>query len=54
MRRFDTRQQKPVSDWKVAREGGVGCVAPGAEQSVRFHYFPISSQRWLCFFMHPS
>lgn len=32
VRRYDTRQRKPVSDWKVAKEGGVGCVASGAEQ----------------------
>lgn len=28
VRRYDTRQRKPVGDWKVAREGGVGCVCP--------------------------
>lgn len=28
VRRYDTRQRKPVGDWKVAREGGVGCVVP--------------------------
>ncbi|WVF72100.1 hypothetical protein IAT40_006912 [Kwoniella sp. CBS 6097] len=36
VRRFDTRQRKPLSDWKVAREGGVGAVAPGAEHELFF------------------
>ncbi|WWD16047.1 hypothetical protein CI109_100472 [Kwoniella shandongensis] len=36
VRRFDTRQRKPVSDWKVAKEGGVGCVAPGVEHELFF------------------
>lgn len=32
VRRFDTRQRKPVADWKVAREGGVACLIPGEEK----------------------
>lgn len=36
VRRYDTRQRKPVGDWKVAREGGVGAVAPGAENELFF------------------
>lgn len=32
VRRFDTRQRKPVADWKVAREGGVACLMPGEEK----------------------
>ncbi|KAK8869687.1 hypothetical protein IAR55_000255 [Kwoniella newhampshirensis] len=36
VRRFDTRQRKPLSDWKVAKEGGVGCVAPGVEHELFF------------------
>ncbi|WVQ78400.1 hypothetical protein IAT38_000486 [Cryptococcus sp. DSM 104549] len=36
VRRFDTRQRKPVADWKVAREGGVGCVVPGVEHELFF------------------
>ncbi|OCF41463.1 hypothetical protein I317_04764 [Kwoniella heveanensis CBS 569] len=36
VRRFDTRQRKPLSDWKVAREGGVGAVAPGVEHELFF------------------
>ncbi|WVW82947.1 hypothetical protein I302_104962 [Kwoniella bestiolae CBS 10118] len=36
IRRFDLRQRKPLSDWKVAREGGIGCVASGVEQELFF------------------
>ncbi|XAO22647.1 hypothetical protein I312_101420 [Cryptococcus bacillisporus CA1280] len=36
VRRFDTRQRKPVADWKVAREGGVACLIPGEENEVFF------------------
>ena len=36
VRRYDTRQRKPVSDWILAKEGGIKCVSPGiAEQWVR-------------------
>ncbi|GMK59575.1 hypothetical protein CspeluHIS016_0801810 [Cutaneotrichosporon spelunceum] len=28
LRRYDTRQRKPVADWKMAREGGVAALAP--------------------------
>lgn len=27
VRHYDTRQRKPISDWKMAREGGIGSVA---------------------------
>ncbi|WVR05292.1 hypothetical protein IAU60_002305 [Kwoniella sp. DSM 27419] len=36
VRRFDTRQRKPLSDWKVAKEGGIGCVVPGVEHELFF------------------
>ncbi|WVN86743.1 uncharacterized protein L203_101915 [Cryptococcus depauperatus CBS 7841] len=36
VRRFDTRQRKPVADWKVAREGGVACLVPGAQDELFF------------------
>lgn len=37
VRRYDTRQRKPTADWKLAREGGIGCVAPGyAEHELFF------------------
>ncbi|WWC60960.1 uncharacterized protein I303_103537 [Kwoniella dejecticola CBS 10117] len=36
IRRFDTRQRKPLSDWKVAREGGVGCIASGVGHELFF------------------
>ncbi|KIR28878.1 hypothetical protein I307_02953 [Cryptococcus deuterogattii 99/473] len=36
VRRFDTRQRKPVADWKVAREGGVACLIPGEENELFF------------------
>ncbi|KAK6903060.1 hypothetical protein I203_108321 [Kwoniella mangroviensis CBS 8507] len=36
IRRYDTRQRKPLSDWKVAREGGIGCVASGVEHELFF------------------
>ncbi|OWT41313.1 hypothetical protein C362_00779 [Cryptococcus neoformans Bt1] len=36
VRRFDTRQRKPVADWKVAREGGVACLMPGEENELFF------------------
>ncbi|RSH94000.1 hypothetical protein EHS25_006653 [Saitozyma podzolica] len=36
VRGYDTRQRKPVSDWRVAKEGGVGCVCPGAEHELFF------------------
>ncbi|WRT67266.1 uncharacterized protein IL334_004233 [Kwoniella shivajii] len=36
VRRYDTRQRKPLSDWKVAKEGGVGCVAAGVEHELFF------------------
>ncbi|GFZ45689.1 hypothetical protein JCM24511_03418 [Saitozyma sp. JCM 24511] len=38
VRRYDTRQRKPVSDWKVAKEGGVGSVCPGAEHTSTAHH----------------
>ncbi|EIW69351.1 hypothetical protein TREMEDRAFT_62216 [Tremella mesenterica DSM 1558] len=37
IRRYDTRQRKPVSEWKVAREGGIGCLVVGyAEHELFF------------------
>ncbi|WWC89890.1 uncharacterized protein L201_004819 [Kwoniella dendrophila CBS 6074] len=36
IRRYDTRQRKPLSDWKVAREGGIGCVASGIDHELFF------------------
>ncbi|KAL1413472.1 hypothetical protein Q8F55_001241 [Vanrija albida] len=36
VRRYDTRQRKPTGDWKVAREGGVGAVAPGSAEHELF------------------
>ncbi|RSH82732.1 uncharacterized protein EHS24_007726 [Apiotrichum porosum] len=36
VRRYDTRQRKPVGDWKAAREGGVGAVIPGANEHELF------------------
>lgn len=32
VRRYDTRQRKPVSNWKIAREGGINTVCPVGEQ----------------------
>jgi hypothetical protein len=37
VRRYDTRQRKPVGEYKIAREGGVGAVAPGRDEQ----YVPI-------------
>lgn len=31
VRRYDTRQRKPCDDWKVAKEGGVGCIEAGRD-----------------------
>ncbi|ORY27216.1 hypothetical protein BCR39DRAFT_539048 [Naematelia encephala] len=36
VRRYDTRQRKPVAEWKVAREGGVGSVTPRSEHELFF------------------
>ncbi|WWC69285.1 uncharacterized protein I206_103223 [Kwoniella pini CBS 10737] len=36
IRQFDTRQRKPLSDWKVAREGGINCVVSGVENELFF------------------
>ncbi|KAL7424169.1 hypothetical protein Q5752_001755 [Cryptotrichosporon argae] len=36
VRRYDTRQRKPVSDWKVAREGGVGAITAGTAEHELF------------------
>lgn len=32
IRTYDTRQRKPVQEWKAAREGGVGSIAQGASE----------------------
>jgi hypothetical protein len=32
VRRYDTRQRKPTADWKLAREGGIAAIAPGAAE----------------------
>lgn len=32
VRRYDTRQRKPVDGWKVAREGGIGAVQAGLNE----------------------
>ena len=34
VRRYDIRQRRPVSDWKLAKEGGIGCVVPASQQCV--------------------
>lgn len=39
VRRYDTRQRKPVGDWKMAREGGVNCVATGAAGDANTVFF---------------
>ncbi|ORX40011.1 hypothetical protein BD324DRAFT_648625 [Kockovaella imperatae] len=36
LRRYDTRQRKPVSEHKLAREGGIGAIAPVNEHEVFF------------------
>ncbi|ODN83244.1 hypothetical protein L202_01419 [Cryptococcus amylolentus CBS 6039] len=36
IRRFDTRQRKPVDDWKVSREGGIASLTTGLEHEVFF------------------
>ena len=46
VRRYDTRQRKPCSDWKVAREGGIGCVVPGVEQYVPSPLPPYPKLTW--------
>lgn len=32
IRTFDTRQRKPVHEWKAAREGGVGSITSGQDE----------------------
>jgi ribosome biogenesis protein NSA1 len=32
VRRYDTRQRKPLDDWKVAKEGGIGCIEAGKDE----------------------
>ncbi|KAK4686361.1 ribosome biogenesis protein NSA1, partial [Tremellales sp. Uapishka_1] len=36
VRRYDTRQRKVVSNWKIAREGGIGAVQPGTSEHELF------------------
>lgn len=37
VRRYDTRQRKPISDWKVAREGGIGAISFGTNENELFY-----------------
>lgn len=37
VRRYDTRQRKPLSDWKVAREGGIGAISFGLNENELFY-----------------
>lgn len=39
VRRYDTRQRKPTGDWKMAREGGVNCVATSAAGDANTLFF---------------
>ena len=32
IRVYSTQQRKPVHEWKIAREGGIGCIAPGLDE----------------------
>lgn len=32
VRVYSTQQRKPMHEWKIAREGGIGCIAPGLDE----------------------